>query len=154
MCLHLFSAKNQSSCSTVIEVGVLSVYAHNTVELLSQKLPMYLNVYFTMAYLITSHPKTIPANARSLVDNFPFFLSDTSSFWMYVIHVNCHTQVYILCSPGMMIRISPILQASVYCKYYGYSLTNIWTGVRFSTKCFTRVRQSFSAATKYGVVFM
>ena len=118
--LYCLSSKKRSGRAVGINVEVIPLYAHNTADVLSQNLPMWLNFRSPMIYSSTSDHKTSPANSRSLMVNFTFgFLSNTSSCFMSMGHANCHTQGCMVYNTGVMTPPAPRLQSSVYCKYSG-----------------------------------
>ena len=62
-----YSARNISSLASGIYVEVLPLYAHDTADVLSQKLPICLNFRSSTTYSITSHPRTNPDFCETLV---------------------------------------------------------------------------------------
>ena len=72
LCSRCLSSKKRSSFAVGIDVALIPLYDHDTVEILSQNLLICLNVKSPRTYYSTSHPTTIPANSRLLMLNFPF----------------------------------------------------------------------------------
>ena len=69
---HYWSARNLSSIATGIYAEVLPLYVHVTADVLTQKLPMCLNLKSSTTYYSTIHPGTSPANSISFIINLSF----------------------------------------------------------------------------------
>ena len=133
--------KKRSRAAATCDVDVDPRRSHETAEVLSQKIPMCWCLRSVNRASMTSHPRTIPANSRSLIVMLPCnFASLISSG-----HSSFQTMYGTTRDPGTTTPPAPILHASVYFRMEGRSGTRSWIGVGTRVMCWTSALQSSSA---------